>query len=1665
MALIRVYVAALIGLVLLFEVNFVDSALFCNKCTSAKNGESCGNEVKDAAHCTDNGDYNHCMTYQYTFNDSKVTVRDCPDASYNCKTLFADGKNTSLLMCNECNDDFYCNAHIDTSSNTCAKCNSLDSQDCGETIEDVGGNTCFLDDTVNTNCLLYKYKGDSSMVTVRDCGRTNTCDSLRSGEYKDNLYMCDECSNTNGNNCNQNISVSKTCVKCNSLEQPGCESATIDTSIIKDTCYLDDTVNTECITYKYKNASKIVTVRDCASKDTCKDFLSDTYKEALVMCHECSLDTPNCNQNLDDLPTCVECNSSQNANCSESKIDITPTTGVCYLDSIINFECITYQYQEKDSSIVSVRGCAPAKNCEVLHSDTYKDALLMCDECSDNSNCNQEFDTTKTCIECNSKDDPDCQESTSLTTTCYLDQTVKTKCITYKINNENNQTVTVKGCAPDNQCSNLLSSENSSLLMCDACTNIDGKNNCNKKIDVTKTCIECNSENNPDCANFHINPSITNATCYLDQTVNSECVMYKDKETSVVVRGCVPTNSCATLSSKNELSYCFPCSSANCNANIHTSGTCVKCNSSTDSNCGDSIAEVTTTCLLDETVNTECVSYKYQNDDHTQVTIRDCAPKDYCETLHNGSLIMCNHCTGNNCNKKIEHSKRCIVCNSIDDPNCIEGRIDTTIVLGRCYLDDTVNVQCVSYKYYQDGQTYIYRGCGSENYCDHAWSNTTTCTSCTSTDSVSVNNMCNLEPAFDKEKTLCIKCTSENDEECGKDDMNSNKVKEYCPLDDDNSECVAYKYLNLLNGKIQTNRGCAPENHCTVLNAYSNTTVCNEGKSLISNKKIDTSNEATLCVECTDEEGTSCAAEKVAFTQVGLCKISNTDEKGCFAYKYLNSSTGKMITERGCESQGYCDLHNTNYTALCNECQGEICNSKINATTERAFCVECDGEEGTECGNDEISDLSQVRFCGLTSSDLKCVAYRYLNVTSGKINTHRGCESEDYCNQNASSTTITCTKCKEIDQYCNQNIDKNNQRTLCVKCDSEADDSECSKDSVDLSKVDFCGIATEEELQCVAYKYLNVTTNTLSTHRGCETKDYCAQYNTSTTILCDECKNDNNCNMAIDPTDVTLCVQCNSEDGSECSKDTSDLTQAEFCKIDSPNDKCIAYRYLNVTSGNVNTYRGCEVENYCSQQNDSTKIICSECDNDNNCNMKIETDQEITLCVSCDGEACASNSVDLKQIGFCGLASSDTQCVTYRYLDVKSGNINTYRGCESENYCAQYNNSETTLLCNECTTGNLCNRIIENEDALCVECSGDQGSECAADMITDFNQVDFCKINSSNKRQCVAYRYLDVTSGKIRTHRGCELDNYCDNQSTDSQMAMICSICKSADTLCNKEIDTSNEQTLCIDCIGGEGTDCANDTINDLTKVHFCKLTDNQQCVTHKYLDDQTNNIRIKRGCENTNYCNKYKNGKNTLVCDECHDEICNVNTKNEGKFICVQCNSEQESECAHNTVSLAEVNACIINSKDNQQCVSHKYLNVSTGKINTYRGCEFKDYCEQHNSTDNGSTALCMQCNNNDHCNMNIDTSKQLTLCIECIGEEGSDCAAPKVDLTKMSFCGISHKNKKECISYRYLEESTSRLKTVRGCETRNCSTLVVDDGEVQQCSECHEDICNNYL
>ncbi|CAH1123194.1 unnamed protein product [Ceutorhynchus assimilis] len=1301
MALIRVYVAALIGLVLLFEVNFVDSALFCNKCTSAKNGESCGNEVKDAAHCTDNGDYNHCMTYQYTFNDSKVTVRDCPDASYNCKTLFADGKNTSLLMCNECNDDFYCNAHIDTSSNTCAKCNSLDSQDCGETIEDVGGNTCFLDDTVNTNCLLYKYKGDSSMVTVRDCGRTNTCDSLRSGEYKDNLYMCDECSNTNGNNCNQNISVSKTCVKCNSLEQPGCESATIDTSIIKDTCYLDDTVNTECITYKYKNASKIVTVRDCASKDTCKDFLSDTYKEALVMCHECSLDTPNCNQNLDDLPTCVECNSSQNANCSESKIDITPTTGVCYLDSIINFECITYQYQEKDSSIVSVRGCAPAKNCEVLHSDTYKDALLMCDECSDNSNCNQEFDTTKTCIECNSKDDPDCQESTSLTTTCYLDQTVKTKCITYKINNENNQTVTVKGCAPDNQCSNLLSSENSSLLMCDACTNIDGKNNCNKKIDVTKTCIECNSENNPDCANFHINPSITNATCYLDQTVNSECVMYKDKETSVVVRGCVPTNSCATLSSKNELSYCFPCSSANCNANIHTSGTCVKCNSSTDSNCGDSIAEVTTTCLLDETVNTECVSYKYQNDDHTQVTIRDCAPKDYCETLHNGSLIMCNHCTGNNCNKKIEHSKRCIVCNSIDDPNCIEGRIDTTIVLGRCYLDDTVNVQCVSYKYYQDGQTYIYRGCGSENYCDHAWSNTTTCTSCTSTDSVSVNNMCNLEPAFDKEKTLCIKCTSENDEECGKDDMNSNKVKEYCPLDDDNSECVAYKYLNLLNGKIQTNRGCAPENHCTVLNAYSNTTVCNEGKSLISNKKIDTSNEATLCVECTDEEGTSCAAEKVAFTQVGLCKISNTDEKGCFAYKYLNSSTGKMITERGCESQGYCDLHNTNYTALCNECQGEICNSKINATTERAFCVECDGEEGTECGNDEISDLSQVRFCGLTSSDLKCVAYRYLNVTSGKI----------------------------------------------------------------------------------------------------------------------------------------------------------------------------------------------------------------------------------------------------------------------------------------------------------------------------------------------------------------------------RTHRGCELDNYCDNQSTDSQMAMICSICKSADTLCNKEIDTSNEQTLCIDCIGGEGTDCANDTINDLTKVHFCKLTDNQQCVTHKYLDDQTNNIRIKRGCENTNYCNKYKNGKNTLVCDECHDEICNVNTKNEGKFICVQCNSEQESECAHNTVSLAEVNACIINSKDNQQCVSHKYLNVSTGKINTYRGCEFKDYCEQHNSTDNGSTALCMQCNNNDHCNMNIDTSKQLTLCIECIGEEGSDCAAPKVDLTKMSFCGISHKNKKECISYRYLEESTSRLKTVRGCETRNCSTLVVDDGEVQQCSECHEDICNNYL
>lgn len=61
---------------------------------------------------------------------------------------------------------------------------------------------------------------------------------------------------------------------------------------------------------------------------------------------------------------------------------------------------------------------------------------------------------------------------------------------------------------------------------------------------------------------------------------------------------------------------------------------------------------------------------------------------------------MCNKCKLENCNTNVDtvytHST-CVKCE--DGADCAADEVDTTKVTENCTLDDTVNTECVAYKY------------------------------------------------------------------------------------------------------------------------------------------------------------------------------------------------------------------------------------------------------------------------------------------------------------------------------------------------------------------------------------------------------------------------------------------------------------------------------------------------------------------------------------------------------------------------------------------------------------------------------------------------------------------------------------------------------------------------------------------------------------------------------------------------------------------------------------------------------------------------------------------------------------------------------------------------------------------------------------------------------
>ncbi|KAL1517745.1 hypothetical protein ABEB36_001476 [Hypothenemus hampei] len=718
------------------------------------------------------------------------------------------------------------------------------------------------------------------------------------------------------------------CYQCNST-QDGC-GKTLDESLFDPTECKSDTT---CVTYisQDQNAkSKIIYTRACGSDYDCST--NELYCETCSTESEAGDDNAEtndisgdgCNKNV-LTNFCIECSDEE---CSDDDVSSNESLDICALKS--DEQCFTYRTQS-DFSAVTKRGCGSKDYCKDLDSDP---TTLYCSTCSNDDKCNSKMDEDQkkiVCISCEDDDTGTACASEEITDFSGITSTIIDKgeinqyeCISKKYF-EGGQSHMHRGKEEKDYCSN----QKDDVEICDSCST----DYCNKKINENASrynvCVQCDNGN---CTEN--NMSSENITDYCHLQENEVCVTFQSLKNGTK-RGCQRMGKCIEMYDENQsdLQFCTECSEGQlCNKVVDTSKTCYSCNDETDENCSEELNEdkdKPKTCILDSVKN-ECFVYQYKKENKT-ITARECATvKLNCENLGINAgindLLMCNMCNSSNCNSDIhtvDNRTACIQCSSEDGGEC--DKADTTEEIGKCFLDDAVNKNCIAYRYVDETTaTYkIYRGCDKNTCNDDNKILTTDCLSC------SDNDDCTSQLSTATSKKLCIDC-DESDEKCGEQILT--QVTKVCELDGD-KQCVTHKYLD--GADVKAVRGCLAKNYCNVTAPVnSSSTLCVSCDGEICNKEYNVT-EKTLCAKCS---GDGCPEKLDAAKVPSYCALDGSTE--CITYKYRDSSTEKDIIVRDCvkKDSESCDakLKDDSLGGSLKSCltcsDSNLCNLKTNST-------------------------------------------------------------------------------------------------------------------------------------------------------------------------------------------------------------------------------------------------------------------------------------------------------------------------------------------------------------------------------------------------------------------------------------------------------------------------------------------------------------------------------------------------------------------------------------------------------------------------------------------------------------------------------------------------------------------------------------------------------------
>ncbi|XP_067631910.1 uncharacterized protein [Eurosta solidaginis] len=1443
-------------------------------------------------------------------------------------------------------------------------------------------------------------------------------------------------------NANSYPSGRQRCYRCNSLDDPNCETRPQrSTSTV---CPLFDE-DDFCIS-KWVDG---IVYRGCGTEFQCEE--NSTYRT----CSSC--ENFNCNTDLlegdypignpglfQDLPlNCYQCNGTRACTDTMGKIQ----------------KCDGNIYQTCATAFSRVNGSVIGRGCSDAFTDECNDGTTSCYNCKSNG-CNVATDESQyiNCIFCDGRTNDDCVNSVSAVRSnrkCYE------SCVTTLYNRTNDTSSVrevIRTCLDDLDLDDREACASGNDENCKVCS----ENKCNTvAIGTHHSCYQCVGD---EC-------QVPVAKRCHAVAESDQCFVRYDERRSIVELGCKSNYDADELKELIVAKQLWLCNGENCNTIDATpvEQTCIVCSSLTNKECAVTPSWVQVTTKCSRTPYTQCYS-RILDSGHTE---RGCLSSiqggDFYDCLMGTNSTKCLACTGKTCNSQVFPAERrsCQQCDSKTDLNC-ESAPEANAVCLLYHPDEYCTVKLVN--------DITYRGCSQDLTCDGL--DKQSCRECFG------KNDCNMADLASKNigepgrwQELPLNCYDCEGAEC----VRSNGVLRKCQL----NNLQTCQTVFGTNDRV-VRRGCSD----VVDETYDD--YCNENPNKCLGCKSNGCNNATRltqyieCYNCDSGQNPYCGIDfeskgngvnKTRKCQ-GHCAVALLPRSSAPNPSYELART--CLDDLDLDDREAC-LYGQN--KFCTACNRDLCNIKI-IPENRHKCYKCVEED---CADYEV------QLCAAYKENDQC----YMSFDSENSLMGMGCRSE--FEDDIIDKLIKQKKFIFCDGVACNGPETIPTPTICTACDSRID-SRCATNPNLVTDVERCRALPYTDCYTRVKEDGHTARGCLST-LDADTFYRCLVGNDT---LCQSCVGDKCNSLDVFPANRWTCQQCNSEDDPLCATAPNNnkvcpmYNERETCITTYKNGVTIRGCASslecedssdNSTCRSCNT-RGCNTINLDRIQSQGrpgrwqdVPITCGTCEGEQNCdgigNYRVCTGNLYQSCMTIFNEAgkviqrgcsdaleeayyslCETNPGNCLRCNSngCNNATQLTDYIDCLYCD------DTNR---SGNCVENVNEVRKTRKCNKYCMTALYAKFDELNPAYGItrSCFDDMDLDdreaCAAGTMEHCQVCDNEKCNMqlipSTRLSCMACEAGDCENPKPTTCATYRADDQCYMQFDEdgSVYAMGCrSEFSNADAynqLSQKRVlfcsgndcNTNNsipETQTCIICSSRTDIKCA---------INPAELNSTTLCARRPYTDCYTRVLPsgvTERGCLSSLYDDEFVgcwNGTSS-TCQSCSGYHCNKQLYPETRLSCHICDSAIDPKCAFkpNNVSRCPLYMA------NDSCVT-AYINDVT-----YRGCSSSIQC------DPTQTNTCAQCDG-EACNtINLERKqddnhgKWQDLPLTCLSCSGDSCLAINVTSLK-----CENNNEQDCMT---VFENNRVVR--RGCSdiveaefTQHC------ESDWTNCPNCKSNNCNN--